>query len=373
MRRREFCVGGITLAAGCAGPSERPRVVAGPPDDDLTPTWGSEDIEPTVPRGPYAGESAGLRRGVQATVVLAGQRRREVSAIDVATGRQQTLAATPAPVWQLSPPDRHGAVAIVTHAAGERRYAVRLIANGRDHVVLDGIGDPLWDEPLGPPALSDDGRWLLAVTQPVADARYQPLFVGHLRCWSTGNGRERALRAEPLLALGERPAWSHAGHEIVYAAPGPQGRASPTPLAPSMQPDPQIRRFDLVTGRDEVLTPGHHPVLSNDGRSMLLRPPGPHGWVWWDIARASARPVPRIAGLRVPLALVESRYLIYTGAPSPGAPAGTTVNNSPLVGPKPLLSLKVADLASGAHETLLDGIDPRRVLAARGGAQRSVR
>ena len=372
MRRREFCVGGITLAAGCAGPSESPPVVAGPPHDDLTPAGGSERIEPTVPRGPYAGESPGLRRGVQANVVLAGQRTREVSAIDVATGRQQTLAATPAPVWRLSPPDRHGAVAIVTGAAGERRYAVCLLANGRDHVVLDGIGDPLWDEPLGPLALSDDGRWLLAVTQAVANARYQALFVGPLRCWSTGDGQERMLRDDPLLALGERPAWSRSGQQLVYAAPGPQGRASPTPLAPSMQPDPQIRRFDLATGRDEVLTLGHHPVLSNEGQSMLLRPPGPRGWVWWDIARASARPMAPIAGLRDPLALVGSRYLIYTGAPSPGAPAGTTVNNSPLAGPKPMLSIKVADLASGAYETLLDGIDPRRVLAARGGALRSV-
>ena len=54
------------------------------------------------------------------------------------------------------------------------------------------------------------------------------------------------------------------------------------------------------------------------------------------------------------------------------APAGTAVNNSPLVGPKPMLSLEVADLASGAHETLLDGIDPRRVLVAPGSALRSV-
>jgi hypothetical protein len=82
--------------------------------------------------------------------------------------------------------------------------------------------------------------------------------------------------------------------------------------------------------------------------------------------------MPLIAGLHVPLALVESRDLIHTGEPSPGAPAGTTVNNSPLVGPKPMLSLEVADIASGAHETLLDGIDPRRVLVARGRALRSV-
>lgn len=354
MRRRGFLIVGTTLAAGCAAPPERP-----------------ETVELTAPRGPYAGETAGLRRAVQATVVLAVPRERVVVELDVATGRRRTLAAVPAPVRQLSAPDDRGAVAIVTTGEGERRYAVRVLADGGERTVIEGTGDPLWDDPIGPPALSDDGQWLLAVAQPLADARYQPLFVGLLRCWNTGDGRARTLRAEPVLALGERPAWWRSGREVVYAAPGPQGLAAATPLAPAMQPDPQIRRLDLATGRDERLTAGHDPVLSSDGRSMLLRPPGPRGWIWWHIASASTKPMAPIDRLRVPLALVESRYLVYTGEPSPGAPVGTTVNNSPLAGPKPMLALKVADLASGAHETLLDGIDPRLVLAAGGGAMPS--
>jgi hypothetical protein len=354
MRRRQFLIGGMALAAGCAAPPEHP-----------------EDVELSAPRGPYAGETAALRRAVQATVVLAMLRERAIVALDVASGRRSTLAAMPAPVRQLSAPDDRGAVAIVTAAAGERRYAVRLLADGRERTVIEGTGDPLWDDPIGAPALSGDGQWLLAVAQPQAEARYQPLFVGLLRCWNTGDGRERTLRAKPVLALGERPAWASSSREIVYAAPGPQGLASAAPLAPAMQPDPQIRRLDLATGRDELLTAGHHPVLSSDGQSMLLRPPGPRGWRWWHIASASAQPMAPVAGLRVPLALVDSRYLIYTGEPSPGAPVGNTVNNSPLAGPKPMLALKVSNLASGAHETLLDGIDPRLVLAARGGAMLS--
>lgn len=68
---------------------------------------------------------------------------------------------------QLSPPDDRGAVAIVTAAAGERRHAVRLLAHGRERTVMEGTGDPLWDDPIGPPALADDGQWLLAVAQPL--------------------------------------------------------------------------------------------------------------------------------------------------------------------------------------------------------------
>lgn len=354
MHRRLFVLGGVALSiAGC---TSRPL--------------GLDLAELTDPAGPYEGETPCLRRAVQASVVIAAQREGAVIALDVASGRRRNLTARPtdAPVWQLSAPDRRGAVAIVTSGQGERRYAVRLLVDGHEHPVLDGAGDPLWDAPIGPLALSNDGQWLLAVTQPAADARYQPLFVGHLRCWNTATGKERVLRAEPILVLGELPAWWPFQHEVVYAAPGPQGRAAPTAPAPSMQPDPQIRRLDLNTGREEVLVRGHYPVVSSDGLSMLYRPPDRQNWAWWDATGGTTRPLPRLRGLRAPLALVDSRYLIYTGEPSPGAPTGVTVSNSPLVGPKAMLSLKLADLASGATETLLDGIDPRRVLAARGGA-----
>lgn len=349
MRRREVLAVGATLAAGCAAPPEQ--------------------AELTAPRGgPYWGETAGLRLAVHAAVVLAVPRQRTIVALDVASGRRRTLAAMPAPARQLSTPDDRGAVAVLTAAAGERRYALRLLADGRGRTVTEGIGDPLWDDPIGPLALSSDGRWLLAVAQPNADARFQQLLVGPLRCWGTGDGRERTLSDRPALALGERPAWSPDGGEIFYAAPGPQGLSSAAPLAPSMQPDPQIRRWHPATGRDEVLAAGHHPVLSSDGQSMLLHLPGPRGWQWWHIASASAQPMAPVAGLRAPLALVDSRYLICTAEPAPDAPVHTTVNNSPLAGPKPMLALKVADLHTGAHETLLDGIDPRLVLAARGDA-----
>jgi hypothetical protein len=355
LHRRLFVLGGVALAAGCRG---------GRHELDF--------VELTEPVALYEGESSGLRRTVQATVVIAAPRERAVIALDVASGRRQKLTASPTdgPIWQLSAPDRRGAVAIVTNGPGESRYAIQLLLDGQEHRILSGAGDPLWDAPVGPLALSDNGQWLLAVTQPATDARYQPLFVGHLRCWNTSTGEERMLRAEPTLALGELPGWWPSRQEVVYAAPGPLGRAATTPLAPSLQPDPQIRRLDLATGSEEVLVSGHQPVLSSDGLSMLFQRPDRRDWDWWAADGATIRPMPRLRGLRTPLALVDSRFLIYTGESSTGAPAGLTTANSPLVGPKAMLSLKVADLVTGAYETLLDGIDPRRVLAARAGALR---
>jgi hypothetical protein len=344
------------MALGVAGCASRPD--------------GTDRAELTAPAGPYEGETAGLRRSVPATVVIAIPRERAVVALDVASGRPRTLTARPpdAPIWQLSAPDQRGAVALVTNAPRDGRYALRRLVDGHARAVLEGVGDPLWDAPIGPLALSDDGQWLLAVTQVTAEARFQPLFVGQLRCWNTATGKERLLHGEPILALGERPGWWPSRQAVVYAAPGPLGRAAQTALTPSLQPDPQIRRLDLSTGREEVLVPGHQPVVSSDGLSLLFRPLDRRDWAWWDVSGGTTRPLPRLHGLRAPLALVDSRYLLYTAEPSPGAPTGLTVNNSPLVGPKKMLSLKLADLSSGAYETLWDGIDPRRVLAARAGA-----
>lgn len=69
-------------------------------------------------------------------------------------------------------------------------------------------------------------------------------------------------------------------------------------------------------------------------------------------------------GLGMPIGLIGHRYLLFTGAPHPQSPRELTTNNSPLVGPKSMLALKVMDLRSEAVLTLLEGIDPRTRLTA---------
>ena len=60
------------------------------------------------------------------------------------------------------------------------------------------------------------------------------------------------------------------------------------------------------------------------------------------------------------IALVEGGLVAYWGLPTKGALQRKTKNNSPLVGPKGMPSIKVARLSSGEFQTRIPFMDPRR-------------
>ena len=61
----------------------------------------------------------------------------------------------------------------------------------------------------------------------------------------------------------------------------------------------------------------------------------------------------------ITIGFVAPRKVLYWALPTDGATAAFTGRNSPMVGPKQLLSLKVADLDSGAFATVYADLDPR--------------
>jgi hypothetical protein len=66
-----------------------------------------------------------------------------------------------------------------------------------------------------------------------------------------------------------------------------------------------------------------------------------------------------------PLAASCGRYVVYRAYPTEGRAEGHTSNNSPLVEPKELQTIKVADVATGGFATISGGVDPRWPIAAR--------
>jgi hypothetical protein len=62
-------------------------------------------------------------------------------------------------------------------------------------------------------------------------------------------------------------------------------------------------------------------------------------------------------------ALVKGRYALYVGHPTEGDTVRYTESNSPLVGPKQMLSIKVADIRDGGFQTVVRSVDPRRRLS----------
>ena len=282
--------------------------------------------------------------------------------------RPPDAAGRPLPIWETSPPDAAGAVVVLTAAEGERRHALRLLAANRaPRLLREGPGEPLWDRPVSALALSSDGRRLAFVSQEDPGMRHRPLHRGVLTVLNlpasvAGGAEPLPLDASPTAlrqALGQRPGWLPGHTQLVYAAAGPRGRALAQPPAPERQPDPEIRLLDLARGTDEHLANGHSPVVSTDGRSVLLVRGPDSEPVVHEFSSGREQRLPRRHGLELPVAWIDSRYLLYTGAPHPQAPQGQTTSNSPLVGPKAMRALKVQDTLTGEVLTLLEGVDPR--------------
>jgi hypothetical protein len=370
LQRRQLCLAATLAVAGCASEPRQPatRVMV-------------------VPERVWEGETPELADRVSARVLIASNAgsvgqlelrhwRQGLKTHPAMRGAQADLRGRLPPIWELSNPDARGSFAALVTDEGERRHAVRLLqASGPQRVLRQQTGDALWDRAVSGMALSPDGRYLAMVVQADPVARYRPLHLGRLVVLDLAAppGADGFPTERPLppgsdgfaLVLGQRPAWINGGRQLLVAAPGPQGRAaSANPVAPAMQPDPHIEVIDWERQTRMVLTPGHSPIASGQGPGFLLARGGT--FTWWVTAGAGqgARAVPRLHGLGTPVALIDQRYLLYTGAPHPQAPRELTSNNSPLVGPKAMLALKVMDLQTQAVLSLLEGIDPRRRVAA---------
>jgi len=370
LRRRHLCLAATLAMAGCASEPRQPptRVL-------------------TVPERIWDGETPDLADRVAARVLIAADAG-SVSVLDLRHWREG-LKVHPAmrtaiadfngrlpPIWELSNPDAHGAFVALVSDAGDRRHALRLLhPDQAQRVLRRQAGEPLWDRAVSGMALSPDGRRLAMVVQTDPAARHRPLHLGRLAVLDLAappgaDGFPPELPLPPAAdgfaqVLGQRPAWINGGRQLLVAAAGPQGRtATGKPVAPALQPDPQIELIDLDQQTRTVVTQGHSPMACGQGAGFLLARGSSFNWSRVDAPGQELRAVPRRHGLGTPVALIDQRYLLFTGAAHPQSPRELTVNNSPLVGPKTMLALKVMDLQTQAVLTLLEGVDPRRRITA---------
>ena len=172
--------------------------------------------------------------------------------------------------------------------------------------------------------------------------------------------------------------WFPDGDSLVYVASARKDDILPTTLDDLTGNDascleyidgldlvPVASVLDVRSGKSHQLHVGTNPVVSSDGRSVLLRC---GGFVILDVANHSTAPA-KWAGdsqlhmvwlghIQTPLAFIGSHVVVYRGLPTTGAP----VIRNPLGsvdGGGQLVTIKIAAIGTNEFQTVIPAIDPR--------------
>ncbi len=121
---------------------------------------------------------------------------------------------------------------------------------------------------------------------------------------------------------------------------------------------PVVMVFDTGTGLATLLKVGWSPVPTPDGNAILVSNDlREHRLV--DLKAGVEKAVRLPGDWMGPIAFVTRDVLLYWGLPTAGSVPQWTGDNSPLVGRKPMGTLKVADIRTGKFKTVLSPVDPR--------------
>ncbi len=357
---------------------------------DSPPSGPADGGRPTTFDGT---ESATLRDAVGGFVItaepLGGLVRHDLAAGATTTIRE----AKPGQpiVHALSGPDRDGRLLVVLSESPAASLALLPMEGGAAQVIARGQDGAGFKFTFAAPALSPTGRHALVVRDPRSlHMEVEPkttFHEGRVELFDLATGKPLALS---MSGLAGSAAWFPDGASfcisaLISPAELPKGaietyhekahgtKSSVVPLADRRVP--VLFRVEVASGKKELLQIGRRCVVSSDGKSLLVQGIGTE-WMKRDVASGA------IAGIRWPgafhgadhperrlatypggpIAFLDDDLVVYWGLPTAGAAVGTTKNDSPQVGEKPLLTIKVARLSTGEFVTLIPSIDPRRNL-----------
>jgi hypothetical protein len=341
----------------------------------------SQDNTPKTVPGPEATDLVGRARGVVViTHPVGGIDTVRLPGLEAGAPRKADSELLPA--HSVSGPDASGRIAFVENDMIGKRHALGLLSSdGKNDKVFDGEGDALWEHAVGENlALDPRGERIAFVARAKGVQNHAPdayLMEGELEIWSTSK-KERV--ASGSSAHDDLMAWSPDGKRLLYTAFLAPADAEKV-LRKHVTPDdafgratlrwahvPVVHELDLETRSSRAVHCGERPVLSPDGKRLLVRDFELH-WRIVDLEKDESRPF-EARGAIYPgaIAFVDPETVLYWSWPTEGAAVKTTEHNSPLVGAKQMRALKLVDLGDGRFQTVVPYIDPRRSVSFGPGA-----
>ncbi|MCH8165102.1 MAG: hypothetical protein IH889_05795 [Planctomycetes bacterium] len=286
-------------------------------------------------------------------------------------------------VHSVSGPDSLGRVAFIENHYIEKRHLVKVmrIDGSGEEVVVERPGDTLWSKEIGDHlALAPAGGLVAFVTNLSTVKMRKPRAYfqrGRIAIWDVDT-KDRLPTG--TTALDDKLCWFPDGRHLAYvdlmnrdeAVKVLRKHVDPTEdygtVLIERKQVPVVHVMDTTTGRTEALHVGLGPVVSADGTRVLMRD-FEGRWRMLDLNRQQSQPV-SAPGRAWPgaIALFDANLVLYWAWPTDGTELRWTQNNSLCVGPKPMLTLKVADLRTGDFRTVVPYIDPRRDVSYGAGA-----
>jgi hypothetical protein len=278
------------------------------------------------------------------------------------------------PLHWVAGPDASGRIVFVQNDMVNKRYAlIDRSPDGLEKTVFEADGDAIWDHAIGKyGALSPHSGLVAFGARFRLDELASPdalLSEGELEVWSLDKRERASVRAA---LLDDSLCWYPDGKRLAYTALVPASDAervfrNQVGLSDSFgrkymkwKRVPIVHVIDISTGESRWLHVGERPVLSPDGRILLVRD-FEQQWRILDVDSNQSKPFDA-PGAVYPgaIALVDSQTALYWALQTAGAETKFTDNNSPVVGKKQMRSLKIVDLRDGRYQTVISYLDPRR-------------
>ncbi|HZM01106.1 MAG TPA: hypothetical protein VFD43_12735 [Planctomycetota bacterium] len=223
---------------------------------------------------------------------------------------------------------------------------------------------PVRDYRLGSIALTADGtRAALAWDARGSKSGHR---IGHLDIVTLTEGQSERTG---LTVCSERMAWMPGDRELVVEVLIPMAEALALPGTSEWTPVEERRgsvsgivAYDPDSGSMRALAAGHAPVLGGDG-SCILSQLADGSYALTDVSTGATARVEWPGDHAGPVAIWCATRVLYYGLPTAGRAVISTPHYSPMVGPRELPDIKVADVSTGAFATLLEGVDVRHALS----------
>jgi len=285
-------------------------------------------------------------------------------------------------IHALSGPDRDGRIVyvedyfFVKHESQERHLLKSINVDGKnDTELFSRPGSAMWATSAA--GNGEIGHYLalsptnghVAFISHVKN-RQMPralLSVGRLEFWNLNGNTGPETK---ITALDEPMSWFPDGQRLAYAALVPR-KALPQDAdgleafgnycGEVWEEIPAIYIYDLTSGKSEFFHVGWQPVVSYDGKTVFVGGWGGNNFSWHRVNVKTGESTHFVlpGGAGPILGTTPDNFVLYVGLPTAGSPIRFTDNNSPLRGPKQMLTIKVTNEKGKKFQTIVPYLDPR--------------